>query len=86
VGVIVHGRVQGVWFRETVRRAAFAEGVAGWIRNRPDGAVEAVLEGRAEAVERVVEICAAGPPGARVDRIERRDEPPVGDRRFVVRG
>jgi acylphosphatase len=76
--VVVHGRVQGVFFRDSARQRAEAHGVAGWIRNRPDGAVEAVLEGRPEAVERVVRFCETGPPRARIERVEVVDEPPEG--------
>ena len=61
--VIVHGRVQGVFFRDTIRREAERRGVAGWVRNRRDGAVEAVFEGRREDVEAMVELCRRGPRG-----------------------
>src|ERR687895_200044 len=60
--VRAHGRVQGVFFRDSLRRAAAREGVAGWAANRPDGTVEAVLEGEPEAVERLVALCPRGPP------------------------
>jgi acylphosphatase len=80
----VHGLVQGVWFRETTRRAAQRHGVAGWVRNRSDGTVEAVLEGREEAVERLVEICRLGPDGARVDRVDVVTEAPEGLTGFDV--
>ena len=59
VRVVVHGRVQGVFFRDTVRRAARDRGVAGWVRNRRDGAVEAVFEGEPDAVEALVELLPA---------------------------
>jgi acylphosphatase len=72
--VIVHGLVQGVWFRASVRDRARAHGVTGWARNRPDGSVEVALEGPPEAVERIVRFCAIGPPQAAVDRIEVTDE------------
>jgi acylphosphatase len=68
--VVVHGFVQGVFFRDTVRRAALGAGVAGWVRNTRDGTVEAVLEGEPEAVERLVALCHRGPSGARVDYVE----------------
>lgn len=74
--VVVHGRVQGVFFRETTRRRALAEGVAGWVRNQPDGSVEAVLEGEREAVERLVAFLREGPPGARVDWVDVVSEEP----------
>ena len=54
--VVVHGRVQGVLFRESTRKEAEAAGVAGWVTNRPDGAVEAVLEGDADAVDALVRV------------------------------
>jgi acylphosphatase len=83
--VIVHGLVQGVFFRDSVRRLAQREGVSGWVRNRPDGTVEAAFEGDPEAVERLVRFCSAGPRGAVVERIERFDEPPEGLTGFSVR-
>ena len=83
--VVVQGRVQGVFFRETVRRRAELVGVSGWIRNRCDGAVEAVLEGQREAVDRLVELCREGPRGARVDRVEVAVEEPEGLSGFEIR-
>lgn len=83
--VVVHGLVQGVWFRETTRRRAEANGVAGWVRNRPDGCVEAVFEGAEEAVASLVAFCRSGPPDARVERIEVVDEPAAGLVGFAVR-
>jgi acylphosphatase len=68
--VLVHGLVQGVFFRDTVRRRAASARIAGWIRNNWDGSVEAVFEGDADAVERLVAFCRRGPRGARVDRVE----------------
>ncbi len=82
--VVAHGRVQGVFYRETTRRAAQAHGVAGWVRNRKDGAVEAVFEGEPQAVERVVELCREGPRSASVERLEVSEEPPEGLRGFTV--
>ena len=82
--VVVRGRVQGVWFRESARREAEALGLAGWVRNRSDGTVEAVLEGRAPAVERMLAWCAEGPPRARVDGVDIRDEAPEGLAGFEV--
>jgi acylphosphatase len=75
---VVRGRVQGVFFRETTRRAATAAGVAGWVRNLPDGAVEAVFEGDPTAVTELVAFCLVGPPDAVVDGVEVFDEPPEG--------
>ena len=82
--VIVHGLVQGVFFRDTVRRRAQSWGVAGWIRNNWDGSVEAVFEGESDAVERLVELCRKGPSGARVDRVEVSGEEPEGLRGFEI--
>jgi acylphosphatase len=83
--VTVHGRVQGVFFRETTRRRAEARAVAGRIWNRLDGAVEVVLEGEPEAVDSVICFCHEGPRGAEVERVEVADEQPEGLRGFVVR-
>jgi acylphosphatase len=83
--VVVHGRVQGVFFRDSTRERARAHGVAGWVANRPDGAVEAVLEGESEAVDRVVRFLETGPPSAEVKRIETSDEAPEGLSGFSVR-
>lgn len=83
--VVVHGFVQGVFFRDTVRRAALGRGVAGWVRNTPDGTVEAVFEGESKAVERLVTLCHNGPRGARVDRVDVVDEAPEGLTGFSVR-
>ena len=82
--VIVLGRVQGVWFRETTRRRAERHDVTGWVSNRPDGAVEAVFEGPQEAVERLVEFARLGPPDARVDDVDVTSEPPEGLDAFEV--
>jgi acylphosphatase len=83
--VVVSGRVQGVWFRETMRRLAERHGVAGWVRNAPDGTVEAVLEGSSETVRRIVDWCRIGPPDARVDDVVVAEEPPQGLGGFDVR-
>lgn len=82
--MVVTGRVQGVWFRESCRREAVAVGVAGWVRNASDGTVEAVLEGPPAAVERVVQWCRSGPSGARVDAVDVSVESPAGERGFRV--
>ena len=68
--VTIKGEVQGVFFRETARRKATEAGVAGWITNRSDGAVEAVFEGPAEAVEELVEFCREGPTAATVENVD----------------
>lgn len=82
--VIVHGRVQGVFFRDTVRRHALAAGIAGWVRNTQEGTVEAVFEGELGAVERLVALCHEGPRGARVDRVEVVGEEPEGLAGFTI--
>ena len=74
--VIVHGRVQGVFFRDTTRRMAESRGVAGWVRNNPDGSVEAAFEGPADAVDAMVRYVHEGPRGAHVERVEVVDEEP----------
>ena len=83
--VVVHGRVQGVFFRDSARRLAQQRGVAGWARNVPDGTVEAVFEGEPEAVERLVGFCREGPRGAEVQRVEVSEEEPEGLRGFEIR-
>jgi acylphosphatase len=85
VRVVVTGRVQGVFFRDGCRTIARAEGVAGSVRTRADGAVEAELEGPPAAVERVVAWCRTGPPRARVDSVDVTAIEPAGDRTFRVR-
>ena len=83
--VVASGRVQGVFFRDTVRNAAEREGVAGWVRNNPDGTVEALFEGRPDAVERLVSVVRQGPPGARVEALDVVDEPDHGIDGFRIR-
>ena len=83
--VIVHGRVQGVFFRDSIRRLAQQRGVSGWVANRWDGTVEAVLEGDDEAVERLVVFAHQGPRGAQVESVEVFNEEPEGLTGFSVR-
>lgn len=83
--VLVGGRVQGVFFRDTTRRRAEALGVAGWVRNTSDGTVEAVFEGEPGAVEQMVEFCRSGPGRAEVDSVEVTDEEPEGLTGFEIR-
>jgi len=83
--IVVEGQVQGVFYRSTCRREAQARGVAGWVRNRPDGTVEAVLEGEPDAVEAVIAWARQGPPAASVSRVEVTEEDPEGERSFQVR-
>jgi acylphosphatase len=82
--VVAHGRVQGVWFRESARVQAARHGLVGWVRNRPDGTVEAELEGEAEEVELVVAWFERGPRDARVERVEVSELPLAGEQRFAV--
>jgi acylphosphatase len=83
--VVVHGQVQGVFFRDSCRREADARGVAGWITNRPDGAVEAVFEGAPDHVAALVEFCHRGPRGADVESVDETSEEPEGLSGFQVR-
>jgi acylphosphatase len=83
--VVVQGRVQNVFFRDSTRQRAQAEGVAGWVANRGDGAVEAVFEGDADSVERLVQFCRQGPPRASVEEVRVSEEPPEGAQGFSVR-
>jgi acylphosphatase len=82
--VVVRGSVQGVFFRDSCRREARSLGVAGWVTNRPDGAVEAVFEGEPEAVAALVEWCRHGPRGAYVESVDDRSEEPEGLSRFQI--
>jgi acylphosphatase len=82
---VVHGRVQGVFFRDTARRMAESRGVAGWVTNRPDGAVEAVFEGEPDEVESMLEFCREGPRGAQVERVDVDEEEPEGLSGFAIR-
>jgi acylphosphatase len=82
--VVIHGQVQGVFFRDSTRQLAEREGVAGWVRNRSDGAVEAVFEGEPDAVERLLRFAREGPRGARVERVDVTEEEPEGLRGFRV--
>ncbi|HZI92456.1 MAG TPA: acylphosphatase [Thermoleophilaceae bacterium] len=83
--VVVHGEVQGVFFRDTLRGAASEHGVAGWARNNSDGTVEAVFEGPEEAVDALVAVCREGTRAARVGEVEVSSEEPEGLEGFDVR-
>jgi len=83
--VVARGRVQGVFFRDTARRTAASRGIAGWVSNRPDGAVEAVFECEPEAVDSLVRFMREGPRGAEVADVEIVDEEPEGLSGFEVR-
>jgi acylphosphatase len=78
----IAGRVQGVGYRDWLVAEAMAAGLSGWVRNRADGSVEALLAGDAEAVARVAEACRSGPPAARVVAVEQEDAEPPATRGF----
>ena len=82
--MVVRGRVQGVFFRAETRERARSLGVAGWIRNNPDGSVEAVFEGLPERVELLVDWCRRGPRGAEVEALDVESEPPEGEAVFRI--
>jgi acylphosphatase len=82
---VVRGRVQGVFFRDTTRRQAESVGLAGWVANRADGAVEAVFEGDPGAVDQRVEFCRRGPGRAEVTSVDVVEEEPDGLSGFQVR-
>ena len=83
--VVVHGDVQGVFFRDSTRSAAERRGVAGWVTNRSDGAVEAIFEGDENAVSALVSFMRDGPPQASVERVDESEEEPEGLDGFEVR-
>jgi acylphosphatase len=83
--VLISGRVQGVFFRDTCRRLAERQGVAGWVRNLPDGRVEAVFEGRDEDVRQLVDWTRTGPRLAAVDNVAVQPEPPEGLAAFQIK-
>jgi acylphosphatase len=82
---VVHGRVHGVFYRDTVRRAATQRGVAGWAANRADGTVEVFLEGDADAVESMLRVLHDGPPRAEVERVDVAEAEPEGLSGFETR-
>lgn len=83
--VFVAGRVQGVFFRHETAQHARSRGVGGWVRNLPDGRVEAVFEGPREGVERMIAWCREGPRYAAVEGVDVSWEAPAGERSFVLR-
>jgi len=85
IRVRAHGRVQGVFFRDSVRREAARRGVAGSARNCADGSVEAVFEGPADAVAAMVEFVRGGPGHSEISRLEEAREPPEGLSGFEIR-
>ena len=86
VRILIEGHVQGVFFRESMRRAAAELGVQGFVRNCVDGRVEVVLEGKERAVDDALEFVRVGPPLAQVHATEETEEPPSGEfRSFEIR-
>ena len=83
--VVVRGNVQGVFFRDSCRSEASSRGVAGWVTNRPNGAVEAVFEGDPLAVTAMVDWCSSGPRGADVESVDESTEEPEGLSGFEIR-
>ncbi|QIN79505.1 acylphosphatase [Rubrobacter marinus] len=83
--VLVSGRVQGVFFRDSTRERAEALGLSGWVRNLPDGTVEAVFEGDGDRVGEMVSWCETGPPDAEVRNVSAETEEPENLRGFEVR-
>jgi len=84
--VYASGRVQGVFFRTETQDEAIRHGVTGWVRNMPNGRVEAVFEGERDRVDKLIEFCRHGPPGAEVSRVEVVWEEYKGDfREFRIR-
>jgi acylphosphatase len=81
----IHGKVQGVFFREGSRAEAVRLGLTGWVRNRGDGTVEAIVEGAPDALENFIRWCHRGPPSAHVSLVERAEGEPSGEfRTFTV--
>lgn len=78
VHVTIQGQVQGVGFRAWIERHALERALDGWVRNREDGSVEAMFTGPASAVDLILDVCREGPPGARVDRVDIREEEAAG--------
>lgn len=83
--VRISGRVQGVFFRQETYRRSAGRGLAGWVRNLPDGRVEAVFEGPKEAVESMVRWSQEGPPLANVESVDVTWEAPLGEDGFRIR-
>jgi acylphosphatase len=82
--VIVHGHVQGVFFRDSTRRKAQAAGATGWVANRPDGTLEAHVEGPPNAVEQVIAFLNVGPRGAEVHHTDAQPTEPQGHATFTI--
>ena len=79
VRVVIEGRVQGVWFRDSTRKEALSLGVSGWVKNRRDGGVEALLEGPRQQVHTLIDWCRHGPPAARVTSMHASEEEWTGE-------
>ncbi|OQX63614.1 MAG: acylphosphatase [Deltaproteobacteria bacterium] len=79
IHLIVEGRVQGVWFRESTRREAVSLGLTGWVRNKPDGSVELVAEGPEDQIDILAAWCRQGPPAAKVNRVREHRENWTGE-------
>ncbi|HLB60429.1 MAG TPA: acylphosphatase [Patescibacteria group bacterium] len=84
VHIYIFGRVQGVFFRASCKETADRLGIAGWVRNLPDGRVEAVFEGTEKEIEKVIEWCYSGSPG-KVETVEKTEEKAEGLERFEIR-
>jgi len=83
--LFIDGRVQGVYYRAFTRDQASELGLNGWVRNMPDGRVEAVFEGREVLIEQAIIACKRGPAGARVTNVDVTWEPVVGEKGFHIR-
>jgi len=82
--VFISGRVQGVFFRIFTQKKAESLGLCGWVRNLPDGRVEAVFEGEPEKIKQMLSWCDQGSPASQVDKVERQEEEPEGLKRFEI--
>ena len=84
VHLFVAGRVQGVWYRGSMQREAESRGLTGWVRNLPDGRVEAVVEGGTNQIEQLIVWCGQGPSGSRVSDVQVLEETPAGIEGFEI--
>ena len=85
VHAVIYGKVQGIYFRAYAQAEGTKIGVKGWVRNRTDGTVEAVVEGEEAQVEQMVEWLKKGSPGAQILKVETKEERPVGEAQFNIR-
>lgn len=83
--VVISGRVQGVCYRAFTQHQAVTLGLSGWVKNMPEGCVEAVFEGRRETIEQAILACKSGPPGARVNDIDIAWKSPLEEQGFEIR-